>query len=139
MLQMMSKKVEEEGKKEEELYEKFVCYCKSSGTTLSQSIADNDAKIPQVQSDIEEAEQQLATTKQELAEHQNSRDEAKAAMAKATAMREKEHAAFVKESDDLKATLGALAKAIPAIEQGMAGGFLQTNAGQLLRKLALSD
>lgn len=139
MLQMMSKKVEEEGKKEEELYEKFVCYCKSSGTTLSQSIADNDAKIPQVQSDIEEAEQQLATTKQELAEHQSSRDEAKAAMAKATAMREKEHAAFVKESDEMKATIGALEKAIPAIEKGMAGGFLQTSAGKIVRQLALSD
>merc|ERR1719213_1449033 len=99
---MMSKKVDEEGKKEEELYEKFVCYCKSSGTTLSQSIADNDAKIPQLQSDIEEAEQQLATTKQELAQHQTDRDAAKEAMAKATAIREKEHAAFVKESDDLK-------------------------------------
>merc|ERR1719395_230156 len=70
MLQMMSKKVEAEGEKEKELYEKFMCYCKSSGTTLADSIAGNDAKIPQVQSDIEEAESQMATAKQELAQHQ---------------------------------------------------------------------
>jgi len=126
-------------KKEQELFDKFVCYCKTSGGTLSQSIADNDAKIPQLQSDIEEAEQKLTTTKQELAQHQTDRDAAKEAMAKATAIREKEHAAFVKESDDLKANIGALDKAIPAIEGGMAGGFLQTDAAKLVRRLALND
>merc|ERR1719161_1246895 len=59
MLQMMSKKVEEEGKKEKELFDKFVCYCKNGASTLGQSIADNNAKVPQLQSDIEAAEQQL--------------------------------------------------------------------------------
>merc|ERR1719265_1909940 len=58
MLQMMAKKVEAEGEKEKELYDKFICYCKSSGDALGQSIADNDAQIPQLQSDIEEAESQ---------------------------------------------------------------------------------
>merc|ERR1719321_988941 len=139
MLQMMAKKVEAEGEKEEALYDKFVCYCKTSGTTLGQSISDNNAQIPQVQSDIEEAEQKLATTRQELAQHQTDRDAAKEAMAKATAIREKEHAVFVKESGDLKANIGALDKAIPAIESGMAGGFLQTDAAKLIRRLALND
>merc|ERR1719389_46108 len=139
MLQMMSKKIEEEGKKEQELFDKFVCYCKTGSSTLGQSIADNNAKVPQLQSDIEEAEQRLATTKQELAQYQTERDAAKEAMAKATAIREKEHAAFVKESDNLKANIGALDKAIPAIESGMSGGFLQTDAAKLLRRMALSD
>merc|ERR1719262_349161 len=98
MLQAMGKKIEAEAEKEKELYEKFKCYCKTSGETLGQSIAENEAKIPQVQSDIEEAESKLATTKQELTQHQIDRDAAKAAMAKATAIREKEHAAFLKES-----------------------------------------
>jgi prefoldin subunit 5 len=139
MLQMMSKKVEEEGKKEKELFDKFVCYCKNGAATLGQSIADNNAKVPQLQSDIEAAEQQLETTKQELAQHQTERDAAKEAMAKATAIREKEHAVFVKDSDNLKANIGALDKAIPAIETGMGGGFLQTDAAKLLRRVALSD
>merc|ERR1719321_2221872 len=91
MLQMMAKKVEAEGEKEEALYDKFMCYCKSSSETLGKSIADNDAKIPQLQSDIEESESKLAQTKQELEQHQKDRDAAKAAIAKATAIREKEH------------------------------------------------
>merc|ERR1719161_2792611 len=132
----MAKKVEAEGKKERELYDKFICYCKSSGGTLSQSIADNDAKIPQLQSDIEEAESKLATTKQEFAQHQTDRESAKEAMAKATAIREKEHAEFLKESGETKANVNALEKAIPAIEKGMSGGFLQTRTAAMVLRVA---
>merc|ERR1719262_1477003 len=70
MLQMMTKKIEAEAKKEEELYDKFMCYCKTGAETLGKSIADNEAKIPQVQSDIEESTAKLATTKAELEQHQ---------------------------------------------------------------------
>merc|ERR1719213_760852 len=115
---MMTKKIEAEAKKEEELYDKFMCYCKTGAETLGKSISDNEAKIPQVQSDIEESTAKLATTKTELEQHQVDRDAAKAAMAKATAIREKEHEAYLKESGDLKLNIGAMSKAIPAIEKG---------------------
>merc|ERR1719386_581496 len=59
-------------------------------------------------------------------------------MAKATEMREKEAAAFAKEMGEDKANLDALAKSLAAIEKGMAGGFLQTNAAGVLRKLVVS-
>merc|ERR1711959_773490 len=100
LLQNMAKKVEAEGKAADELFDKFMCYCKTGKADLAKSISDNDAKIPALQSDIEEAESSLATTKQELEQHQVDRDAAKAAMAKATAIREKEHEAYLKESGD---------------------------------------
>merc|ERR1719235_264749 len=53
---MMQKKVEAEGVKEEELFEKFMCYCKSGAASLGKSIGDAEAKIPQLASDIKEAE-----------------------------------------------------------------------------------
>merc|ERR1719284_2283421 len=49
-------------------------------------------------------------------------------MAKATALREKEAAAFATESSDLKTNVAALGKAITAIEAGTAGSFLQSSA-----------
>merc|ERR1719460_2478476 len=128
LLQMMQKKVEAEGEKEAELFEKFMCYCKSSGETLSKSIADADVKMPQLASDIKEAESAKAQLQEELAQHQNDRDEAKAAMAKATEIREKEAAAFANEESEDKANIEALNKAIAAIEKGMSGGFLQTSS-----------
>merc|ERR1719482_1537795 len=139
MLQMMQKKVEAEGEKEKELYEKFVCYCKSSKGTLAKSIEDAETKIPQVESDIKAAETELAQLNEDLNSHKADREEAKAAMAKATEMREKEAAAFAKEKANDDSNLAALKKALAAIEKGMAGGFLQTSAAAVLRKLVLSS
>merc|ERR1719443_1051227 len=92
LLQGMAKKVTAEGKKEEELYEKFMCYCKTSGGDLQESISGSTAKVPQVQSDIEESEASLKQTKLDLKSHQEDRAAAKAAMASATTQREKENA-----------------------------------------------
>merc|ERR1719281_34112 len=108
MLQMMEKKVIAEGEKEEELYDKFVCYCKSSGGALSKSIADANTKIPELQSDIEEAESLMKQLKDEVAQHQADRAAAKQAMAEATEMREKEAAAFAKEKAEFDANVLAL-------------------------------
>merc|ERR1719453_328411 len=135
----MQKKVEAEGEKEAELFEKFMCYCKSSAETLDKSIADADVKMPQLASDIKEAESAKAQLQEEVTQHQNDRDEAKAAMAKATEIREKEAAAFAKESSNDKANIDALMKATAAIEKGMSGGFLQTSNAAVLRRLALSQ
>merc|ERR1711953_313200 len=70
-------------------------------------------------------------------EHEANRTEAKEAMAAATALREKEAAAFAKLSEDYTTNLAALAKAIPAIESGMTGSFLQTVAASNLKKFAM--
>jgi len=139
MLQMMVKKVEAEGKKEEELFEKFMCYCKSGKATLGKSIADAEEKIPQLESDIKEAEAEKSQLDTDLETHKADRETAKSDIAKASAMREKDAAAFLKESTEDKSNLDALKKALAAIEKGMAGSFLQTNSAAVLRRLSLSQ
>jgi hypothetical protein len=137
MLQMMMKKIEAEAKKEKELYDKFMCYCATADGTLSKAIEEAQTKIPQLESDIKEATEEKAATKASLEQHQADRDAAKTAMEKATAMREKEGAAYIKESTTDRSNLAALKKALKAIETGMAGGFLQTKEAEVLRKLSL--
>merc|ERR1719236_112403 len=100
MLQMMVKKIEAEGVKEQELYDKFMCYCKTADATLGKSIGDANTKIPQLESDIKEAVATKAQLEEELTSHQTDRDAAKEAMAKATAIREKEAAAYAKEESE---------------------------------------
>jgi septal ring factor EnvC (AmiA/AmiB activator) len=138
MLQMMAKKVEAEGKAQEELFEKFMCYCKSSGEELGKSIGDAETKIPQLESDIKEAEATKAQLDADLVRHKQEREDAKGDIAKATSMREKDAAAFLKESTTDKSNLDALTKALAAIEKGMAGAFLQTSTAATLRRLTLS-
>jgi len=136
MLQSMQKKVEAEGEKEQALFDKFMCYCKNSGGDLSQSISGAETKIPEVGSDIKEGEAKLAQLKEDLKQHQVDRSAAKAAIAEATALREKEAAEYAKEAAEAKANIAAITSAVGALEKGMAGGFLQTAGAQVLRKLA---
>merc|ERR1719353_2428180 len=92
MLQMMVKKIEAEAVKEKDLYDKFMCYCATADGTLGKSIEDANTKIPQLEADIKEAVEEKAQLEADLEAHQSDRDSAKAAMAKATEIREKEAA-----------------------------------------------
>jgi len=139
MLQAMQKKVTAEGEKGQALYDKFMCYCKNGGGDLSKSIGDADTKVPQLGSDIKEGIAKKKQLDEDLKQHQVDRSAAKAAMAEASSIRDKEHSAFSKEKASLSSNLDAMSKAITAISNGMAGGFLQTNTAQVLKQLALTD
>merc|ERR1719498_248143 len=136
MLQNMQKKVEAEGEKEKELFEKYMCYCKTSGGDLAKSISDAGVKIPQLEADIKEGEAKKAQLDEDIKQHQADRSAAKAAMADATALRKKEAAAYAKEAAEDSANIAACHKAMTAIEKGMGSAFLQTTAASVLRKIA---
>jgi len=135
MLQKMQKKVEAEGEKEAELFKKYMCYCKTGASTLSAGIAANGAKVPEVQSNIEKSEAAKIQLESDLDKARGDRAAAKEAMAKATSIRDKEAAEFAKMKAEATANINALTKAAKAVDSGMAGGFLQTNAAQVLRKV----
>merc|ERR550532_2728819 len=135
MLQTMQKKVTEEGEREKKLYSDFMCYCKNGGDGLEASIAAAETKVPAVQKAIEEAEAKGVQTKIDLKAAQVDRSAAKEAMAAATAIREKEAAAFATEKADYTANIDAITKAVTALEKGAAGGFLQTRAAEILRQV----
>lgn len=135
MLQSMQKKVEAEGVKEKALFDKFMCYCKTGAGDLQKSIDNAGVKVPQLGSDIKESEEQLVQTKQELKQAQADRSNAKAAIETATAQREKEATAFASEKAEYDATISAISRAVAALEKGMGGAFLQTQAAKVLRQL----
>merc|ERR1740133_415117 len=124
---------------EQELFDKFMCYCKNGDGALAKSISEAEAKVPQVTSDIAEAEAQVKQLKEDLKSHQTDRAAAKAAMAEATNIRAKEAAAFAAEKAEIDANIAAVAKATAAVEKGMSGSFLQTNDAQILKQLVQSQ
>merc|ERR1719498_1496623 len=138
MLQEMQKKITTEGAKKQKMYDEYMCYCSNADGTLGKSISDAQTKIPQLKSEIQEGSATKKQLEPELKEAQVSRVEAKDAIAKATALREKEAKAFAKTKSDADANIGALDKAIPAIEKGMGGTFLQTSAASVLRQLSIN-
>jgi peptidoglycan hydrolase CwlO-like protein len=138
MLQQMQKKVAEEGEKEEALFEKFMCYCKTGKGSLEASIASAKNSNEQLESSIKETDATLTQTKADLKKAQSDRSDAKAAVAKATELRGKEAAAYAQESSELKTNLAAMKKATTAIEKGMGGAFLQTTSASLLKQLSVT-
>jgi len=128
LLQKMQSSVEAEGEKEKKLFEEFMCYCKTGTGDLTKSITAAENKIPQVESALAAAEATKEQLEKDLEQHKANIAEAKKTIATATALREKEAAAFATESSDLKTNIAALGKAIAALEAGTAGSFLQNAA-----------
>jgi len=139
LLQAMQKKVESEGEKAEELFDKFQCYCKTSGGALQASISAAENKIPELQASIKAGTSKKAQLDADLKAHQTDRTAAKKAMAEATALREKEKAVFDKALAENKANYAAVTKATTAISNGMSGSFLQTQAADVLRNCVMSN
>jgi len=138
MLQNIQKKVAAEGEKEEEMFEKYMCYCKTGAGDLEKSIAAADTKIAEVSSAVEEAAAKKQQLDADLVAHKADREAAKAAMAEATSLREKEAAEFAKVKGDGNENYAAIEKAVAALEKGVAGSFLQSSAANVVRKLAVS-
>jgi hypothetical protein len=139
MLQAMQTKIKAEGEKEQELFDKFMCYCKNGDEALASSISAAEGKVPAVTSDIEAAEAQVKQLKEDLKQHQTDRAAAKAAMAEATNIRSKEAAAFAAVKAEFDANIAAVTKATAAVEKGMSGSFLQTNDAQVLKQLVTNQ
>jgi len=137
MLQMMQNKVTAEGKKAEEIYDKFMCYCDNADTLLAGAIETAENKIPQLEAMVGKDVEMKKQLETDVKNHKADREAAKTAIAEATALREKEAAAFAKASGDLKTNIAALAKAIPAIEKGMGSGFLQTTSATVVKQLSI--
>jgi len=138
MLQSMQTKVQEEGEKKQTLYDKYMCYCKTAGGDLQDSISKAGSSISELGNKIKVAKEKKVILKEELKSAQSDRTAAKAAMAEATAIREKEAAAYAAEKADDDKDIAAVDKAITAISTGMAGSFLQTSGAQMLKEAMLS-
>jgi len=137
MLQDMEKSVKEEGEKETKAYEEFACYCKTGVGTLEASISSSEAKIEALGSKIKEQSEKKDATEAALKEHTASRAEAKDQMAKATALRDTEHKAFLKLKSDADTNVSAIAAAVAAIEKGMGASFLQSGSASLIKVYAM--
>jgi len=138
LLQKMGEEVEAEIKKDEDMHEKFECYCKTQTKALDASIAALKDNIPQIEASIKETAANNGNVAAELAQHKQDRADAKAAIESATSQRNKEADAFAKASGDLKANIAACTKAIDAISKGMSASFLQSGAAVALKKLVLA-
>jgi septal ring factor EnvC (AmiA/AmiB activator) len=136
MLQAMQKKIEEDGEVADKLFVQFQCYCQTNSKKLADSIEDAKNQIDDLTTNIQASESERTQLIADLNKAKEDRAAAQKSIEDATAQRKKEAKEFEEYSSDAKKNLAAMAKAIPAIEQGMGGSFLQTDGlGATIQKI----
>merc|ERR1719375_1519942 len=138
MLQDMQKSVEEEGEKQEDLFDKFMCYCSNGEGALEASISQGKAEIESLGATIERGTAEKSQLDQDIVQHKADREEAEKVIKESTAMREKEAAEFAATSADMKSNLQSMDGALAALKKGISASFLQTGVGALLRNIVRS-
>lgn len=139
MLQVMQKKVTEEGETEQQLFNQYMCYCSSSQKTLAQSINEAETKIPQLESEIKAGNAEKSQLTSDITQAKADRDAADKSIQEATSLRNKEAAAFAKEDTENKANVAAMAGALTSLRKGTGAAFLQTASASTLRQLAVDS
>merc|ERR1719473_62562 len=135
MLQDMQKTVEDEGKKEEDLFDKFMCYCSGGEGALEASIKEGQAQIEQLTAAIERGTAEKSQLDQDVATHRSDRTAAEKTIKESTALREKEASEFAAESGDAKNNIAAMAGALDSLKKGLSAALLQTSTGNMLRNI----
>merc|ERR1719486_607126 len=125
ILQDMQKEIEVEGEKEEDLFNKFMCYCDGNTDGMKKSAVDASQRILELQSKLEAEKAEKSQLDQELVQHKLDREAATKDLETAASIRAKEHEDYVALTSDQKSNIDAMTGAIAALEKGM-GNFLQT-------------
>jgi len=135
MLQNIQKKVEKEGEQAEELFDKFMCACKTQTADMEAQISAAETKASDVAAGVEGAAGQKTQLEADIKKAKADLAAAKEAMSTATALREKENGEFNTEKAETEANIGAMKKALAAMEGGASAAFLQTNNANKLRNI----
>merc|ERR1719313_2913674 len=135
MLQDMQKSVEEEGKKEEDLFDKFMCYCSNGESALEASIQQGKAQIEQLGNTVQRTIAEKSELDQAIVTHKADREEAEKVIKESRALREKEAAEFAASSGDMKSNIASMTAALEALKKGLSASLLQTGIGSFLRNI----
>merc|ERR1719240_1017340 len=131
----MQKSVEEEGEKQEDLFDEFMCYCSNGEGALEASISQGKAEIETLAATIDRGAAEKSQLDQDIVAHKADREEAEKVIKESTAMREKEASEFAATSGDMKSNIGAMGGALEALKKGLSASLLQTGVGSVLRNI----
>merc|ERR1719171_3003920 len=135
MLENMKKSVEEEGKKEQGLFDKFMCYCSNGAGALETAIASGQSSSEALSAKIDSETALKSQLLQDVKQHKADREAAAATIKESTEMREKEAEEFAASSGEMKANLQAMTDAVAALKKGLGVAMLQTSTASFLRNL----
>jgi len=132
LLQGLSKKIYAEGKAEEDLYEKFVCWGESVINSKTASNAAAQSRIDELEAYIADIKAGKIEFTSERVDLENEIKHLTADIESSKSMREKEHADYVAAKDEMQKAIAALEKAIQVLKE--ATSFTQSESLLTLRQ-----
>jgi chromosome segregation ATPase len=120
----MLKQLEKEATEDEEIYDKLACWCETNDREKTKSIAEAEARIAGLTTTIEELTATSARLDTEIANLEREVAANQASLDKATALRQKQLAAFNEEEKDLLQSISALKAAITVLAKHHETGLL---------------
>ena len=118
LLEGLSKKVELDGKAEQDLYDKYKCWCTKVIDSKSASIDSNGMRISELAAYIDDLTNGRVELTGERAKLEGEIKDLEKAIADAEAMRAKEHEDFLAAKDEMDKAIAALDKAVDVMDKG---------------------
>jgi len=128
LLKKMQDELEKEAANDSEMYDKMVCWCETNEKEKTKAIADAEAKIADLEAEIEERSASSGGAMAEIANLKKQIAEDTAALKKAVAIREKGLGDFRDEETDLVQTITNLRNAVAVLAKHNGGSLLQIEA-----------
>merc|ERR1719156_211732 len=113
----MQEQLEQEQKDDEEIYEKMACWCETNDKEKTKAIADAEARISDLTTEIESLTASSARLNSEIVNLEKEIAKNQAALDKATAIRTKELAEFNAEEKDMLQSISALKSAVTVLSK----------------------
>lgn len=139
LLSQMKSKIERRGRVELDLYNKYMCYCKSNSASLDASIGAAREKLPELQATLQSTTDDKEQTAQGLEKDTKEFEHATKDKADGEALQEKEGATHQETIDNLKSNITLVKKVIEIIanshESTATTSFLQSTTAQRLRMM----
>lgn len=127
LLQDLKTKIENDGKVEQRIYDKYACWCEKTSARKAASIEKAQEELKKLGQTILKLKGTAAVLSAEIAELEADIAKNKEEQAEATDLRQKENEAFEAETTEMKQAIAALEKAIKVLIEG-SKSFLQESS-----------
>jgi len=135
LLQGLANKIEEDGKAEEALYEKYECWYKSVKSQKEASNAAAEERIQYLEGYIDDLSSGKIELTTERADLEKQRDEIQEWLDTNAKTRAKEEEDFAAAKEEMETAIAALKEAITVLEEGTKGGSAFLSAAFDIKKV----
>jgi predicted nucleic acid-binding Zn-ribbon protein len=128
LLNELKAKVEADGREEQQVYDKFACWCEKTTGRKAKDIQTAKEHIEELSEEIKKRKGQLGSLSAELAQLKKDINSNEQSQKDANSLRKKEHGKYAQTKDEMEEAIGALEKAINALSGAGMASLVSTEA-----------